>query len=115
LVPATETTVELLTVLMENRTVSPMAPKFLTFKTVCDLAEKQNRKSKKAKTEIVLNDLIAANVLRHPMPQKAKFDDNRKCTYSRKSPYTPYSVDSQLLKSLHNSLQIFKTPYIVDN
>jgi hypothetical protein len=33
---------------------------------------------------------------------------------SRESPYTPYIVGNQLLKSLHNSLHFLKSPYIID-
>ena len=33
---------------------------------------------------------------------------------SRKSPYTPYIVDNQPLKSLHNSLHFLESPYIVE-
>ncbi len=34
--------------------------------------------------------------------------------YSRESPYTPYIVDNQQLKSLHNSLHFLKSPYMID-
>jgi hypothetical protein len=34
---------------------------------------------------------------------------------SRKSPYTPYNVDQQRLKSLHNSLHFLQSAYTVGN
>jgi hypothetical protein len=33
---------------------------------------------------------------------------------SRETPYTPYTIDNQQLKSLHNSLHFLKSPYTID-